>query len=194
MKIFYGKFPKIIFKIWIQQFYFGRKQKYLWKCFYTIKKPLKNRAIEANWDFLSSDCSNLNLMRWWILLIVSFVSINSDKMTVWWTKIIKWTWEIILIKMKISARWRRCSKIFKTNLKTHISPLLNRPQGCQGCQKNRKDLRYLTKVRFCANIELKLLKIRNNTKKPAYFDDFYWIWRYLCNSFNFGWILAQKRT
>ena len=30
--------------IWIQQFYFGRKQKYLWKCFYTIKKPLNNRA------------------------------------------------------------------------------------------------------------------------------------------------------
>ena len=33
------------------------------------------------------------------------------------------------MKMKISARWRHCSKIFKTNLKTHISPLLNRPQG-----------------------------------------------------------------
>ena len=26
----------------------------------------------------------------------------------------------------------------------HISPLLNRPQGCQGCQKNRKDLRFHT--------------------------------------------------
>ena len=26
----------------------------------------------------------------------------------------------------------------------HISPLLNRPQGCQGCQKNRKDLRFYT--------------------------------------------------
>ena len=102
------------------------------------------QSSPPHWEFLSSDCSNLNLMRWWILLIVSFVSINSDKMTVWWTKIIKWTWEIILIKMKISARWHRCSKIFKTNLKTHISPLLNHPQGCQGCQKNRKDFRYLT--------------------------------------------------
>ena len=37
-------FPKIIIHIWIQQFYFGRKQKYLWKHFYNIKKPLKNRA------------------------------------------------------------------------------------------------------------------------------------------------------
>jgi hypothetical protein len=30
---------------WIQQFYFGRKQKYLWKCCYTVKKPLKDRAL-----------------------------------------------------------------------------------------------------------------------------------------------------
>ena len=49
-------------------------------------------------------------------------------------------------------------------------------------------------MRFWANIQLKLHKIWNNTKKPAYFDNFYWIWRHLCNSFNFGWILAQKRT
>ena len=39
--IFLHKFPKII-----QQFYFGRKQKYLWKRFYTVKKPLKNRALD----------------------------------------------------------------------------------------------------------------------------------------------------
>ena len=146
-----------------------------------------------HWDFLRSDRSNFNLMRWWILVIVSFVGVNSDKITIWWTKSIKLTWEIILMKMKISARWRHCSKIFKTNLKTHISPLLNRPQGCQGCQKNRKDLRFLTYMRFCANIQLKLHKIWNNTKKPAYFDDFCWFWRFLCKSSNFGWKLAQKR-
>ena len=28
----------------IQQVYFGRKQKYLWKHSYTLKEPLKNRA------------------------------------------------------------------------------------------------------------------------------------------------------
>ena len=38
----------------------------------------------------------------------------------------------------------KVAKIIKTNLKTDISPLLNRPQGCQGCQMNRKDFRYLT--------------------------------------------------
>ena len=155
---------------------------------------MKNKVTRTHWDFLCSDHSNLNLMRWWILAIVSFVGINNDKIIIWLAKIIKVTWEIILMKMKISARWRHCSKILKTNLKTHISPLLNRPHGCQGCPKNRKDLRYLTLVRFFANIQLKLHKIQNNTKKPAYFDDFYWFWRCLFNSFNFGLILAPKRT
>ena len=128
--------------------------------------------INTHWDFLCSDCSNLNLMRWWILVIVTFLGFNSDKITILRTQIIKLIWEIILMKMKKSARWRHCSKIFKTNLKTHISPLLNRPQGCQGCQKNRKDLRSLTLVRFAANIQLKLHKIWKMTKKPSYFDDF----------------------
>ena len=32
-------------EIWIQQFNFGRNQKHLWKCFYTVKKSLKYRAI-----------------------------------------------------------------------------------------------------------------------------------------------------
>ena len=67
---------------------------------------------------------------------------------------------------------RHCSKIIKTNLKTHISPLLNRPQGCQGYQKNRKDLRITTMICFAANIKPKLKKTQNIIKKPAYFDDF----------------------
>jgi hypothetical protein len=40
-------------KIFMEQFYFGRKQKYLWKRCYTVKKPLINRA---------SGCSKTN--RW----------------------------------------------------------------------------------------------------------------------------------
>ena len=32
------------FYIWIHHFYFGSTQKYLWKRFYSIKKPLSNRA------------------------------------------------------------------------------------------------------------------------------------------------------
>ena len=37
----------MIIYAWIQQFYFGRKQKYLWKHFYTLEKPLKNRASDG---------------------------------------------------------------------------------------------------------------------------------------------------
>ena len=103
----------------------------------------------SHWDFLCSDRSKFNLMRWWILVIVTFLGINSDKITKSKDLSIKVIWEIILMEMKKSARRRHCSKIFKTNLKTHISPLLNRPQGCQGCQKNQKDLR--TMVHLCAS-------------------------------------------
>ena len=117
----------------------------------------------SHWDFLCSDRPNLNQMRWCILVIVSFMDINSDIITIWWTKLIKLTWEIILMKMKISARWRHCSKIFKTNLKTHISPLLNHSQGCQGCQKNQKDLRITTRIRFAANFQPNLKKIQKIT-------------------------------
>ena len=47
-------------------------------------------AAKSHWDFLCSDCSNFNLMRWWILVIVTFLGNNSDKLTY----IIKLTWEI----------------------------------------------------------------------------------------------------
>ena len=113
------------------------------------------------WDFLCSDCSNLNLIRWLIFEIVSFVAIATDKITILRTKIIKLTWKIILMKLKISARLRHCSEIFKT----HVSPLLNHPQGCQGCQKNWKDLRVHTLVGFFANFQLKLHKIWKIPKK-----------------------------
>ena len=76
-----------------------------------------------------------------------------------------------MIKVKlpnIATHWD--FELFSSS--NHISPLLNRPQGCQGCQKNRKDLRFLTLVRFAANIELKLHKIQKITKKPSYFDNF----------------------
>ena len=46
----------------IQQFYFGRKQKYLWKHLYTVKKPLKNRAID---DQTIMETFNPLNMWWW---------------------------------------------------------------------------------------------------------------------------------
>ena len=46
LEFFYVSFPKK-YHTWIQQFYFGRKQKYIWKHFYSIKRPVSNRAIVA---------------------------------------------------------------------------------------------------------------------------------------------------
>ena len=58
MEFFYASFQKSLSIFGFNNF--GRKQKYLWKCFYTVKKPLKNRAyssinlawrFEADFDF-----------------------------------------------------------------------------------------------------------------------------------------------
>ena len=39
--IFLRKLKNAIIYIWIQQFYLRRKQKYLWRHFYAMKKPRK---------------------------------------------------------------------------------------------------------------------------------------------------------
>ena len=56
MKLFYVSFQKKSIYVWIQQFYLGREQKYLWKRFYNIKKPLKNREYDMNISEGSSNC------------------------------------------------------------------------------------------------------------------------------------------
>ena len=50
--IFLHKFPKITIHNQIQQFNLERNQKYLQRRFYTIKKPMKNRARDekAFWE------------------------------------------------------------------------------------------------------------------------------------------------
>jgi hypothetical protein len=61
----------------------------------------------------------------------------------------------------------------------HISPLLNCPQGYQGCQKNQKDLRITTMIRFCASFQPKLNELHKNlqnqqksSKYASFFGDF----------------------
>ena len=44
----------------------------------------------------------------------------------------------------------------------HISPLLNRPQGCQGYQNNQKDLRITTMIHCCASFQPKLNELHKN--------------------------------
>jgi hypothetical protein len=97
------------------------------------------------------------------------------------------------MEMKKSARRRHCSKIIKTNLKTHISPLLNRPQRCQGYQKNRKDLRITTMIRFVANIKPKSKKTQNITKNPIFKDHFFVFKEFFQKIFSFCMAYIQER-
>ena len=153
-----------------------------------------NRPPPPHWNFLCSDRSKFNMMRWWILVIVTFLCIDSDKITKSKGLSIKVIWEIILMEMKKSARRRHCSKIIKTNLKTHISPLLNHPQGCLGYKKNWKDLRITTMIRFVVNIKPKLKKkTQNITKKTGIFQRFLLILKVFMQFIQF-WLKISSKT
>ena len=84
------------------------------------------------------------------------------------------------------ARWRCSTKISKTNLKTMISPLLTRPQGCQGCQKIWKTKLKTTLVSWSAKIQPKLNKIQKTFRKQGFFDNFCSILTVFHSFFNFG--------
>ena len=62
-------------------------------------------------------------------------------------------------KSEKSARGRHRYKIIKTNPKTHVSLLLTRPQGSQGCQKKRQDPLNMPVEVWCAKIAPKLKNI-----------------------------------
>ena len=73
-----------------------------------------------------------------------------------------------------------------------FTPLLTRPQGCQGCQKIRTTKLKSTLLSWSAKIQPKLKKLWNTvkieqklSKKPCFLKVF-WI------LFNLGWILALQ--
>ena len=70
-------------------------------------------------------------------------------------------------KSEKCARWRHRHKIIKTNLKTHVSPLLTRPQGSQGCQNVRQYPRNMPVEVWCAKIAPKLKNIRKYLRKQG---------------------------
>ena len=67
-----------------------------------------------------------------------------------------------------------------------ISPLLTRPQGCQGCQKIRKTKLKTTLMSWSAKIQPKLKKIQKTFRKQGFFDNFCSILRVFHSFFNFG--------
>ena len=87
------------------------------------------------------------------------------------TLAIFWTdWNVRLrFKCNLSYRLRyRFSYIQSQNTLgffqlRQFKPLLNHPQGCQGCKKNLKELRITTMNRFLCQFSA---KIEENSKKP----------------------------
>ena len=71
--------------------------------------------------------------------------------------------------MKKITRWRRCWNIWHLSLKTKISPLVVCYQESNGCQKNRQNLLNLDLEVYCANIQLKLNKLRSSAKNQSFF-------------------------
>ena len=122
------------------------------------------------------------------------VAINTDKTTIFNDLDYKADIGQHFHKSEKSARWRHHHKIIKTNLKTHISPLLTRPQGSQGCQKMRQDPLNMVVEVWCAKIALKLKNIQKYLRKQGFFDIFSSILMGFLSLCLFGAILAQKEN
>ena len=97
-------------------------------------------------------------------------------------------------KSEKSARWRHRHKIIKTNLKTHISLLLTRPQGSHGCQNMRQDPLNMPVEVWCAKIAPKLKNIRKYLRKQGFFDIFSSILMVFLSLCLLSAILAQKEN
>ena len=97
-------------------------------------------------------------------------------------------------KSEKTARWRHRHKIIKTNLKTHISPLLTRPQGSQGCQKMRQDPLNMPVKVWCAKIAPKFKNIWKYLWKHGFFNIFSSILMVFLSLCLLGAILAQKEN
>ena len=89
----------------------------------------------THWTYLLQILSQLCFQRVAFSGNYEIVAIFSDKTTLFKDLNYKADTGQHFHKSEKSARWRHRHKIIKTNPKTHISPLLTRPQGSQGCQK-----------------------------------------------------------
>ena len=93
-----------------------------------------------------------------------------------------------------SARGRHRHKIIKTNLKTHISPLLTRPLRSQGWQKMHQDPLNMPVEVWCAKIAPKLKNIRKSLGKQGFFWHFFFNFDGFWSLCLWGAILAQKEN
>ena len=118
-----------------------------WECSAMVAKPTKAPVIQQIWKRSEYVVQTLILPKF--IIHLSFR-------------------EFQLVNTKARTHWD--FELFSSS--NHISPLLNRPQGCQGCQKNRKCLRITTMIRFAANFQPKLNELhkhlQNQQKSSKY--------------------------
>ena len=127
---------------------------------------------DAHWTYLLQILSQLCFQRVAFSGNYEIVAIFSDKTTLFKDLNYKADTGQHFHKSEKSARWRHRHKIIKTNLKTHISLLLTRPQGSQGCQKMRQDPLNMPVEVWCAKIAPKLKNIWKSLRKQGFFDIF----------------------
>ena len=113
----------------------------------------------SHWTYLLQILSKLCFQRVAFSRNYEIVAISTDKTSIFNDLDYKADIRQHFHKSEKSARWRHCHKVIKTNLKTHISPLLTRPQRSQGCQKMRQDPLNMPVEVWCAKIGSKLKNI-----------------------------------
>ena len=117
---------------------------------------LKSLELRSHWTYLLQILSKLCFQRVAFSGNYEIVAISTDKTTIFNDLDYKGQY---FHKSEKSARCCHCHKIIKTNLKTHISLLLTRPQGSHGCQNMRQDPLNMPVEVWCAKIALKLKNI-----------------------------------
>ena len=117
----------------------------------------------AHWTYLLQILSKSCIQRVSFSGNYEIVAISTDKTTIFNDLDYKADIGQHFHKSEKSARWRHRHKIIKTNLKTHISPLLTRPQGSQGCQKMCQDPLNMPIEVWCAKIAPNLKNIQNKS-------------------------------
>ena len=114
---------------------------------------------EAHWTYLPQILSKLCFQRVVLSGNYEIVAISIDKNTFFNDLDYKADIGQHFHKSEKSARGRHRHKIIKTNVKTHVSPLLTRPQGSKGCQKMCQDPLNMHVEVWCTKIALKLKNI-----------------------------------
>ena len=134
------------------------------------------RLAATHWTYLLQILSQLCFQRVAFSGNYEIVAIFSDKTTLFKDLNYKADTGQHFHKSEKSARWRHRHKIIKTNLKTHISLLLTRPQGSHGCQNMRQDPLNMPVEVWCAKIAPKLKNIWKYLRKQGFLTFFLQFW------------------